>query len=295
MPSIAMEDTYSWYWPSLDVDRNPPSAMTFIPLAGRNRRDIAFPLNITHFRADCSSFSSEIVVTGWIKLIIADLALGRPPAASIGSSSSLPADVFALIWVIGQNRSEPYHPSVKSLCQAPPRPWHCPLKTVAGQKWDQSGAVSSRSMELEATPPEKTTFNPGYRSIACRAPAYYRAQQRTAARTPPSPQGQPQAAWILLHLILHAGKGKFAASLHFDLEDTSFSRRLPRSGLSSCFPAGNGSSQQLPRPVDQLTGGNVRGPADAGALHILCPPALPAATPVVPPDRCQAKMRLSPS
>ena len=40
-----------------------------------------------------------------------------------------------------------------------------------GQKTGRNCAIRSRSMELDATPPEKTTGKPGYRLTACRVAA----------------------------------------------------------------------------------------------------------------------------
>ena len=70
----------------------------------------------------------------------------------------------------------------------------------------------------------------------------------------------------LLHLILHAGKGKFAVPA-LDAEHI-LPRRFPAEAVQM-LARWERQLQKLPRPVDQLTGGNVRGAADAGTLHIL--------------------------
>ena len=113
------------------VDRN-PAKRNDLHTAGRaESQRHGVPLKHDTFQGRLLIFQSEIVVTGWIKLVIADF----PSDCHLGKHRILIHPALNILIDLG-NRINRWHitpPS--SVWQAPPHPWHCPLKTSAGQKW----------------------------------------------------------------------------------------------------------------------------------------------------------------
>ena len=141
-----------------------PYAITCIPFSGRKRRRWALERNMTHLSAPLRILERKVMVAGGIDFIIADLAAH----AEVCQQLVAVEQKFDILVDLRNSDDILFHhtPSCRAVRTA--IPMALSVEYCGSAKTGANSRIRSRSMELDATPPENTTGRPGYCASAVR-------------------------------------------------------------------------------------------------------------------------------